>query len=58
MTTAARSCIVYRVIVEGYCIGEGRDRDEAEDIRDGHANRNRRPISDYVIEVTLREEAT
>lgn len=58
MTTATRSCLVYRVIVEGYVIGEANDRDEAEELRDAHANRNRRPISDYAITVELREEAT
>lgn len=58
MTTATRSCITYRVIIEGYCIGTADDRDGAEDIRDAHANRNRRPISDYAITVELREEAT
>lgn len=57
MTTATRSCLVYRVTVEGYCIGEGDDRDEAEMVRDAHANRNRRPIADYAITVELREEA-
>lgn len=58
MTTATRSCLVYCVIVEGYVIGEANDRDEAEELRDAHANRNRRPISDYAITVELREEAT
>lgn len=58
MTTATRSRIVYRVICAGYQLYEARDRDEAEALRDGHANRNRRPISDYTIDVELREEAT
>ena len=56
--TPVSSCITYRVTCEGYFIGEGQDRDEAEEIRDGHANRNRRnPLTDYAIEVVLREEA-
>ena len=58
MTTATRSKIVYRVHVAGYFIGAGSDRDEAEIIRDAHANRNGRPITDYQIVVELREEAT
>jgi len=45
------------VVCEGWLIGEADDRDEAEEIRDSHANRNRRPITDYHIEVSLREEA-
>lgn len=57
MTTATRSCLVYRVTVADYCIGEADDRDEAETVRDAHANRNRRPIADYHITVELREEA-
>jgi len=57
MTTATRSCIVYRVVCEGYLLGEADDRDGAEELRDAHANRNRRPITDYAIEVKLREEA-
>jgi len=55
--TPVSSCIRYRVVLEGYLIGEGCDRDEAEMVRDSHANRNRRPITDYHIEVSLREEA-
>lgn len=61
MTTATRSCIRYVVVLHAmskdWFIGEADDRDGAEEIRDGHANRNRRPISDYAIEVKLREEA-
>jgi hypothetical protein len=57
MTTATRSRIVYRVTCEGWLIGYGKDRDEAEEVRDLHANRNRRNITDgYLIEVMLREE--
>ena len=58
MTTATRSLIRYVVTCEGYRLCEANDRDEAEELRDAHANRNRRPISDYAITVELREETT
>ena len=59
MTTAIRSRSRIRYVVRccGFYIGEGNDRDEAEEIRNAHANRNRREITDgYLIEVVLREE--
>ena len=58
MTATTRSKIRYLVVCEGYLLFEAHDRDEAEELRDSHANRNRRPIADYRIEVELREEAT
>jgi len=59
MTTATRSCLVYCVIVDGYWIGDANSRDEAEEVRDAHANRNGRQITQgYTIDVELREEAT
>ncbi len=57
MTTATRSRIRYIVRCCDFYIGEGNDRDEAEEVRDAHANRNRREITDgYRIDVELRRE--
>lgn len=57
--TTPLSRIVYRVRVDGYWIGDANSRDEAEEVRDAHANRNGRQITQgYTIDVELREEAT
>jgi len=58
-TQSLPSRIVYRVSCDGYLLGYASDRDEAEEVRDAHANRNGRQITQgYTIDVELREEAT
>jgi len=57
MTTSTRpSRIVYEVRCGSWLIGSGKDREEAELVRDAHAERTNQPRERYLICPVARKE--
>lgn len=57
MTTVTRpSKILYEVRFGSWIIGSGKDREEAELIRDAHAERTNQPRDKYLICPVARKE--